>query len=101
MVDILQAKVDELLIDIKGVKIYIDDTLVLIKESFYKNMEKMSTLFGRLRAAGLKINDPKCILGLKEIIYLRYVITQEGIKPYPKKVQGIMDPGRPTTMTKA
>ena len=32
--DILQAKVDELLSDIKGVKMYIDDILVLNKESF-------------------------------------------------------------------
>ena len=30
-----------------------------------------------------------------------YIITREVIKPDPKKVQGIMDIGRPSTTTKA
>ena len=36
--DILQAKVDELLSDIKGVKIYINNILVLIKDYFIKHI---------------------------------------------------------------
>ena len=52
-------------------------------------------------AAGLKFNAHKCSFGLKEIPYLGYVITREGIKPDPKKVQGIMDIGRLSTTTEA
>ena len=48
-------------------------------------------IFFRLRDAGLKDNAPKCSFGLNEIPYLGYVITREGIKHDPKKVQGIMD----------
>ena len=58
-------------------------------------------IFVRLRAAGLKVNAPKCSFGLKGIPYLGYVITREGIKPDPKKVQWIMDIGRPSTTTEA
>ena len=58
-------------------------------------------IFGRLRAEVLKCNAPKCSLGLKKIPYVGCVITREGIKPYPKKVQGIMDIGRPATTTEA
>ena len=54
-----------------------------------------------MRAAGLKVNAPRFSLGLNEIPYLSYVITREGIKPDPKKVQGIMDLGRQTTTTEA
>ena len=43
-----------------------------------------------LRTVGLKFNAPKCSFELKEIIYLDYVITKEGIKPNPNKFQGIM-----------
>ena len=64
-------------------------------------MEQPRIIFGRLRAAGLKFNAPKCSFGLKEIPYLGYVISREGIKPNPKKVQGIMDLGRPATTTEA
>ena len=44
---------------------------------------------------------PKCSFGLKGIPYLGYVTTREGIKPDPKKFQGIMDIGRPATTTEA
>ena len=99
--DIFQAKVDKLLGDIKGVKTYIDYISFLSKESFYKHIEKLRKIFIILRAAGLKVNYPKCIFGLNDITYLGYVTTQEGIKPDPKKVEGIVDLGRPTTTTEA
>ena len=61
----------------------------------------MKIIFGRLCAAVLKVNAPKCSFWLKDIPYLNYVITREGIKPDPRKVQGIMDLERPTTTTEA
>ena len=65
--DIFQAKVDELLSDIKGVKTYIDDILVLNKDSSEKNIEQIIIIFVRLHASGLKVNASKCSFGLKEI----------------------------------
>ena len=49
----------------------------------------------------LKFNASKCSFGLKEINYLGYVITSEGIKPETNKLQGIIDIGRPATTTEA
>ena len=57
--DIFQAKVDKLLGDIECFKTYIDDILVLSKEIFCKHTEQLNTIFGRLRALGLKLNAPK------------------------------------------
>ena len=93
---IFQAKADATIGDIEGVKTHINDVLVLIKESFSNHIEQLRIIFGRLRAAGVKLNDTKCIFGLKDITYLGYVITRKGIKPDPNKVQGIMDLGQPT-----
>ena len=50
--DILQANVDELLGDSKGVKTYIDDIIVLGKDSFEKHIEQPRIILVRLRAAG-------------------------------------------------
>ena len=100
-VDIFQAKVDKLLVDIEGVKTYIGDILILSKDIFENNIEYLRIIFGRLCAAGLKVNAPKCIFGLKGVPYLGYVITREGIETESKKVQGIMDLGRPATNTEA
>ena len=97
--DIFQAKVNELLGDIDGVKAYIDDILVLCKGSFDDHMQQLRLCFSRIQQAGLKINAKKCSFGLKEIPYLGYIITREGIKPDSKKIQGIMDIERPKTTT--
>ena len=61
--DIFQSKVDKLLGDIKGVKMYIADILVLSKYSFEKNMERLRIIFGRLRDAGLKSMRLSTVLG--------------------------------------
>ena len=59
------AKVYELPGDIEVVKIYIDDILVLHKNSFEKHIDQLRIIFGRLRAVGLKVNAPKCNFVLK------------------------------------
>ena len=99
--DIFQAKVDKILGDIEGVKTYINDILVLSKDSFENQIDHLRIIFGRLSATGLKVNAPKFSFGLKDIPYLGYVITRGVIKIDPKKVQGIMDIGRPYTTTEA
>ena len=68
--DIFQAKLDELLGDIDGVKTYIDDILVLGKDSFENHIEQLIIIFGRLRTSGLNFNAPKCSFGFKGIPYL-------------------------------
>ena len=57
--DIIQDKVDKLLGDIKGVKTYINDILVLNKDSYENHMDQLRIIFGRLRAAGLNVNASK------------------------------------------
>ena len=74
--DIFQAKVYKLLGDIEGVKTYIDDIVVLGKDSFENHIEQLRMMFGRLRAAGLKGNVPKCSFRLKDIPYLGHIITR-------------------------
>ena len=54
---------------------------------------------GRLAKAGLKCKIDKCLFCEPEIEYLGYIITKEGIRPQPKKVQAIIDMQRPTTKT--
>ena len=96
--DIFQAKVTELLGDIEMVKCYIDDILVLSKGTFQDHIDKLSQCFERIRKAGLKLNGEKCHFGLKEIPYLGYIITQDGIKPDPKKIEAVMNITQPETV---
>ena len=95
--DVFQAKIYDLLGDIEGVKAYIDDILCIVKGSFVDHIEQLREVFRRCRNAGLKLNAEKCSFGLKEIKYLGYIISQEGLKPDPKKIQGITDLQKPRT----
>ena len=97
----IPAKLDELLGDIKFAKTYIQNIIILIKDCFTNHIEQLGIIFGGLRTAGLKDNALKYNFGLKETPYLGYVITREDIKPNQKKVQRIMDLGRPTATTEA
>jgi Reverse transcriptase (RNA-dependent DNA polymerase). len=97
--DVFQAKVDQLLGDIEGIKTYIDDILVISKGSFDDHLKQLDTCFKRIQEARLKVNADKCSFGLSEIPYLGYIISREGSKPDPLKIQGIMDMNRPRTTT--
>ena len=59
---ILQAKVDDLISDIKEVKMYINNILVFGKEIFTQHIYQLRVIFDWMCAAGLKFNAPKYIL---------------------------------------
>ena len=67
------------------VRAYIDDLLSITRGSFVDHLNKLRTVLTRLRDAGLKVNAPKCTFCAKEIEYLGYILTTDGIKPQPKK----------------
>ncbi len=50
----------------------------------------MEAVLTRLRDTGLKVNAAKSLSCAHEIEYLGYILTREGIKPQPKKVQVIL-----------
>jgi hypothetical protein len=53
---------------------------------------KMETVLTRLHDAGLKVKVAKSWFCTHEIEYLSYILTREGIKPQPKKVQVLNPP---------
>ena len=57
----------------------------------------MRQLFQRLREADLKLNREKCNFFKSHIQYLGYLISGEGIKPLPEKLESIKEMPPPTT----
>ena len=49
----------------------------------------------RIQWDGIKSNIDKCKLTVPKVEYLGYIITQEGIKPNPKKIEAIINLERP------
>ena len=78
-------------------KTLINDILCIGKSSFADHIKQLEEIFRRFLKAGLKVNAAKCSFGLKEVPYLGYIISMDGVKPNPKKIQGIMDLTKPQT----
>ena len=95
--DIFQEKMAELFDGFEYVRAYIDDLLVLTKNSFDDHIEKLDRVFSKIREAGLKVNATKSFFARAEVEYLGYIITRNGIKPQPKKVEAIQRIAPPTT----
>ena len=85
--DIFQEKKQTLMEGLENVRTYLDDILVITKGSFQDHLNELEQVLIRLHAAGLKVNLPKSKIGVKEVEYLRYIITQHGVRPISKKLR--------------
>lgn len=68
--------------------VYLDD-IVIYAKSLEEHKLKLNQLFQRLREANLSLQPDKCEFFKKELIYLGHIISDEGVKPNPGKVQAI------------
>lgn len=65
--------------------IYLDDSIIIGK-TFEDMIQNLRTVFDRLLDAGLKLKTKKCTLFANKVLYLRHVISEEGISTDPQKV---------------
>jgi len=67
---------------------YIDD-LICYAETIDELEHRLKKVFQRCREYNLRLNKSKCKLGLLEIEVLGHVVSSQGIRPNPKKVQAV------------
>lgn len=93
-----QFLMDKILSGLQGIElfVYMDD-IVVYANSLKEHDEKMKRLFGRLKTAGLTLQPEKCLFLRKEVAYLGHIISEEGVKPDPKKTQAVSEFPRPKT----
>jgi hypothetical protein len=87
--DIFQSKIMELMAPLEFVQAYMDDLLITTRGMLDKLLQKMETVLTRLRDAGLKVDAAKSSFCAHEAAFL-VILTRDGIKPQPKKVQAIL-----------
>jgi hypothetical protein len=88
--DIFQERMTSLMDTLDYIRVYIDDLLILSKDSFDDHLSKLREVLRRLQAAKLRVNAAKSIFGSDEIEYLGYTLTRDGIRPQRKKVDAIL-----------
>jgi hypothetical protein len=81
--------------NISNVIVYIDD--LLIQTTTHEDHVKvLEHVLQHLHSHNLKINLEKCFFGNKEVSYLGFTLTPEGIKPGKNKLKAIKDAKPPT-----
>jgi hypothetical protein len=88
--DIFQAEIMDLMKALEYVGAYIDDLFGITRGTLEDHLDKLREVLRRPHKAGLKVNTAKSLFCTHEIEYLGYILTREGIKPQPKKVQAIL-----------
>ena len=79
--NIFQAQIMDLMAALEFVRAYMDDLLIITRETLDEHLQQMETVLTRLRDARLKVNGAKSSFCAHEIEYLGYILTREGIKP--------------------
>ena len=74
----------------KFVIVYLDDTLVFSK-TMDEHLLHIHSVFERLREEKLLINLKKCSFAKKELVYLGFVVSPEGLKMDPEKVKASLE----------
>jgi len=74
--------------------VYMDD-IVIYATSLEEHERKYNLLMERLRNANLKLQPDKCEFLKTEVTYLGHVISKDGVKPDPKKLEAVKQFPRP------
>ena len=77
--------------------IYIDDLLIITKGTYEEHIKVVEQVLQRMKGKDLQINIDKSHFAVQEVEYLGYILSREGIRPQPKKVQAILDMVKPNT----
>ena len=88
--NVFQDVMSEIFSGIEGVEVIVDDLLVWA-ENKQQHDERLKQVLERAREKNLKLNKEKSQIALDEISYIGHILSKEGLKPDPKKVQAITE----------
>lgn len=77
--------------------VYLDDIIVL-SETFEEHLALLREVAARLSRANLSINIQKSKFCVSELPYLGYILTNQGLKPNPDRVEAIINIERPNSI---
>ena len=77
---------------------YLDD-IIIFSKTWEEHLERLRIVLTRLREANLKLGSAKCDLAKREVQFLGYKVTPEGLEPDPRLMEAIRTIGAPRTVS--
>ena len=87
--EVFQNVIFHLFRDNEDVEVIVDD-LVVWGEDVKQHDVRLKQVLGRCRERNLKLNRGKCHFRMSEVHYVGHVLSADGVKPDPKKVEAII-----------
>jgi hypothetical protein len=94
--EVFHRKMVECLVDLAGVEVFIDDIAVWGK-TLQEHDERLEKVLDRCRAEGIHLNKSKCHFRVREAKYLGHVLSADGLKIDPDKIQAVQEMPRPNS----
>jgi hypothetical protein len=69
--------------------VFVDD-LNVHSESWDEHLQHLNAVLCKLREVNLKLNPNKCCFAAKSITFLGHVVSKEGTRPDPGKIEAIL-----------
>ena len=77
--------------------VYLDDILVLGR-TFDEHLENLDLVLSALERSGFKLKASKTVVCREKVQFLGHIISQEGMKPLEKNLEGLLNFPVPTTV---
>jgi hypothetical protein len=96
--EVFHRIIAELIHDLPGVIHYIDDILIMAK-TCEEHDRLVSLVLQRLSEAGFAVNEAKSEYGKSEITFLGHVVSGDGIRPDPTKIEALRNMRPPRSLS--
>lgn len=96
--NIWQRYMDQTLQGVPGTACFFDD-IALQGRTYTELLERLKTVFKKLKECGLHLNKKKCQFFQNSITYLGHKINEEGLHPTEEKINEIKNSHRPTDVS--
>ena len=93
-----QSAMEELLADIQGVEVYIDD-IGIFSNNYDDHLQTLDKVLNTLKMHNFTVKASKCHFATDRAPYLGHIITSNGILPNPDKIKPILQLEFPKTVT--
>ena len=95
-----QRTMNCLLAGINGISclVYLDD-IIIFSRSFEEHLKSLEEVFRRLVEGGLVLKVTKCQFAVEQVEYLGHIVSANGLKPDPRKVEKLRSFPQPKNLT--
>jgi len=82
----------------KFLKVFVDD-LNVHSEHWGEHLQHLNVVLYKLKEVNFKLNPNKCCFAAKSITFLGHVVSKEGTRPDPRKIETVLHFPTPKTVT--